>query len=488
MADIKTREVVRGTIKTFDRAGAVMGRIKTSAVKSREESVSEYAENRIYGGGRIMAGKLEHIAERSGRKNAEQTVRRIAAVRGRSKTDKIKVKNVRIDQKHVMGMKALKKKKQIRKAQQDIRYAKSAGKVLKKTVITVGRSVKYAFLGAKALVSVIIAGGWISVIIIFICCLFGAAVYFFGDSSTGSVLPVSREVEQYSPVIDRYAKEYSISEYTDLIKAVMMQESAGKGSDPMQASECGFNTKYPRNPGGITDPDYSIKCGVQMLASVLKEAGCKSPADMPGIRLALQGYNFGSGYISWAKARGGYSKANALEFSRIQAKKAGMSSYGDSDYVEHVLRYYPYNGFSDQVVYTGTGRLGLPIQGMKKGNITSPFGARSSPGGIGSKNHRGIDIGFPTGTHVLACEAGTVESAGWNGGFGNCIIISHGGGLKTVYAHLSRIHTSKGQKVVRGQFIGEVGSTGNSTGPHLHLGVKLNGNYVNPEKGWLSIP
>ena len=92
------------------------------------------------------------------------------------------------------------------------------------------------------------------------------------------------------------------------------------------------------------------------------------------------------------------------------------------------------------------------------------------------------------GTKVLACESGTVTTAGWNGGFGKCIIIDHGGKMQTVYGHLSQISVKSGQKVVRGQYIGNVGSTGQSTGPHLHLGVKMNGKYVNPEKGWLSIP
>ena len=257
----------------------------------------------------------------------------------------------------------------------------------------------------------------------------------------------------------------------------------------MQASECGYNTKYPNRPGAITDPKYSIKCGVQMLASVLKAAGCKAPSDMEHIKLALQGYNFGSGYIIWAlEKHGGYSKANVVEFSQLQAKKMGMSAYGDPDYVEHVLRYYPFGNPSYGIVNTGPGKLGLPIQNMKKSNISSPFGHRKSPGGIGSKYHKGIDIAFPTGTHVLACEAGKVEVAGWNGGFGKCIIISHGGGLKTVYGHLSRINVTKGQRVVRGQFIGEVGSTGNSTGPHLHLGVSVNGSYVDPQNGWISVP
>ena len=88
---------------------------------------------------------------------------------------------------------------------------------------------------------------------------------------------------------------------------------------------------------------------------------------------------------------------------------------------------------------------------------------------------------------MYACESGKVIFAGWSGGFGKLVIIDHGNGMQTYYAHLSKINTANGIKVVRGQNIGEVGNTGNSTGPHLHLGVMVNGTYVNPEK-YLAIP
>lgn len=270
---------------------------------------------------------------------------------------------------------------------------------------------------------------------------------------------------------------------------MMMQESGGRGTDPMQSSECKYNTKYPKKPNGIKNPEYSISCGVRYLKDNLELAKAKSPVDMERISLAVQGYNFGSGYISWAiKKYGGYSYAGAVEFSKEQAKKNGWSSCGDPNYVEHVLRYYPYGNYTYDVVNTGPGKLGLPIKGMKRGNISSHFGPRTSPGGIGSSNHQGLDIAFPTGTNVLTCESGTVILGGWNGGYGKCIIIDHGGGLQTLYGHLSKVAVRTGQKVVRGQYIGNVGSTGNSTGSHLHLGVKVKGKFVNPEKGWLNIP
>lgn len=202
---------------------------------------------------------------------------------------------------------------------------------------------------------------------------------------------------------------------------------------------------------------------------------------------ALQGYNFGNGYISWAVSKyGGYTKVNAIEFSKAQAKKNSWSSYGDQDYVEYVLRYYPYGDYSYDIVFTGTGKPGLLIEGMTQSNISSHFRPRSSPGGIGSRNHQGTDITFPMGTQILACEFGTVTTVGWNGGLGKCVIIDQGGKLETVYRHMSKIKVKTGQKVVRGQVIGEVGSTGNSTGPHLHLGVRTNGSFVNPEKGYLN--
>ena len=140
------------------------------------------------------------------------------------------------------------------------------------------------------------------------------------------------------------------------------------------------------------------------------------------------------------------------------------------------------------ILDTGPGILALPIEGMTQADITSRFGLRSSPGGIGSTNHKGLDIGMPTGTIIRACESGTVTAAGWGGGHGKRVIIDHGDGIVTLYAHMSRIHATKGQKVQRGQVIGEVGNTGNSTGPHLHLEVQEKGKYMDPEEGWLSIP
>lgn len=183
----------------------------------------------------------------------------------------------------------------------------------------------------------------IAVLLIFLILFFtsfGGIITGFLESSTSSAaLPAA--VENYRPVVSAYAAQFGMTDYVDLILAVMAQESGGAGLDPMQASEGPFNTKYlPKGPNAITDPQYSIWCGIQELKQNLQLAGCTSPYDMEHIKLALQGYNYGSGYITWAKSHGGYSVANALQFSNMMAKEEGWSSYGDPQYAEHVLRYY----------------------------------------------------------------------------------------------------------------------------------------------------
>jgi len=114
------------------------------------------------------------------------------------------------------------------------------------------------------------------------------------------------------------------------------------------------------------------------------------------------------------------------------------------------------------------------------GTVTSEFGPRNSPTAGASSYHQGIDIGAATGTSILAANSGTVVTAKYSSAAGNYIMINHGGGVFTVYMHASSLLVSEGQTVVKGQIIAKVGSTGISTGPHLHFGVSVNGGYVNP--------
>ncbi len=432
MADIKTRDTVKGTIKTLDKAAVAGQKMKQAyiatkdkaehSVNTNENTAEEYAADKTEAGIDEIAHKGAYAFDKAGRKGVQETKQNIqsakegiqrfkqqraekamnaqktqgrpttvgsssaqtqttSAIRTLEKPEKMVKqsatsagkKNIKLAGKEAAkttqrsvktaehtARASIKTSQQTAKAAQKTaqatvkasrKAAQAAKKAAKATADTVKATakatvatVKAIIAGTKALVAAIAAGGWIAVLIIMIVVLFGAAVAMFGgESDSNSYTPVSAEVEAYEPIIQKYAKEYGIPEYVELIKAVMMQESGGRGLDPMQAAEGSFNTRYPYEPNGIKDPEYSIQCGVQELKAALTSAEVESPIDMERIKLALQGYNFGNGYISWAKSKyGGYSYANAVEFSTQQAQRLGWDSYGDTQYPAHVLRYYPY--------------------------------------------------------------------------------------------------------------------------------------------------
>jgi len=125
--------------------------------------------------------------------------------------------------------------------------------------------------------------------------------------------------------------------------------------------------------------------------------------------------------------------------------------------------------------------LNYPTVWPVRGQISSAFGWRRNPfGGGGSEHHNGIDIPARAGTPIRAAGGGTVIFSGWQGGYGNVVVIDHGGGLTTKYAHNTRNDAREGARVERGQIIAFVGSTGRSTGPHLHYEVRRNGSPINP--------
>ena len=432
MADIKTRDTVKGTIKTLDKAAVAGQKMKQAyiatkdkaehSVNTNENTAEEYAADKTEAGIDEIAHKGAFAFDKAGRKGVQETKQNIqsakegiqrfkqqraekamnaqktqgrpttvgsssaqtqttSAIKTLEKPEKMVKqsatsagkKNIKLAGKEAakttqrsvktaehtartsiktsqQTAKAAQKTAQatVKASQKAAQAAKKAAKATADTVKTTAKAtvatVKAIIAGTKALVAAIAAGGWIAVLIIMIVVLFGAAVAMFGGGSdSNSYTPVSAEVEAYEPIIQKYAKEYGIPEYVELIKAVMMQESGGRGLDPMQAAEGSFNTRYPHEPNGIKDPEYSIQCGVQELKAALTSAEVESPIDMEHIKLALQGYNFGNGYISWAKTKyGGYSYANAVEFSTQQAQRLGWDSYGDTQYPAHVLRYYPY--------------------------------------------------------------------------------------------------------------------------------------------------
>ncbi len=171
----------------------------------------------------------------------------------------------------------------------------------------------------------------------------------------------------------------------------------------------------------------------------------------------------------------GFLKARGIQ----PAFKKGTGGEEDSDVLsaDEITNFYEkYLGrVAYNISYTP---LGFPF----RGTITSTFGHRENPfGGENVETHKGLDISGPFGAPVKAMAKGEVEFAGVKGGFGNCIILKHGNGYETLYGHLSKILVKPGDQINIGQEIGKIGSTGRSTGPHLHYEVHKNGQKINPQ-------
>lgn len=350
---IKTREIVHD-IKTKDNGNHLTHFIKKGVIQTKPIDFENNKEDTSIETN--SANKVQRVLKKTSITTFERakdyTKNKIKTKREQSKVIQETIINENAilhpaptrsslkDKKFAQQMRQLnvaKHKRKIKEAKEAKNTAvtvKDAGvKVIKTTFIAVKKAV-------TALPSLVWAG--IGLILLLVVALFIGVFSAFSSSSV--ILPgtasLSEEVLAHTETIEKYAKQYDIEDYVTILQAIMMQESGGKGNDPMQASESGFNEKYPRVPNGITDPEYSIEVGVKTFADCIKQAKVKDPFDTEKLYLALQGYNYGNGYISWAITNfGGYSKANAQLFSDMQKQKLGTNVYGDPDYVDHVMRY-----------------------------------------------------------------------------------------------------------------------------------------------------
>lgn len=124
------------------------------------------------------------------------------------------------------------------------------------------------------------------------------------------------------------------------------------------------------------------------------------------------------------------------------------------------------------------GVFAMPLASFKR--VSSPFGYRKHPIGGGSKMHKGVDLSANRGTRILSAESGVVKFSGWKGGYGYCVVVDHQNGYETLYGHCSKLLADVGDNVNRGDLIAEVGSTGASTGNHLHFEIMKGGTAINP--------
>ena len=352
-------------------AGVTYRRIKER--KSRQEEAKDAEEAMEQGaesGKKLIKLKPEQaaLAKENGKRQVKAAPR-VVKVSGLSQ-EKIKTQASMQKQQVEKSFQAVQKARAVQRARKSAQASAESGKAVlqvtgkssKLSVQVITAAIQKGVVALEKMGKWIAAGGgaFLLVFILIAGIIAGAAF----SSSSESSESLSDEVLAYTSVIQQYASQYGIPEYVSAIQAIMMQESGGRGTDPMQCSESPYNTKFSHSPGSITDSNYSIEVGVQTFADCISQAGCSSPQDMDKLKLAWQGYNYGHGYIGWALQRGGYTEANALQFSQEQAASHGWSSYGDPEYVPHVMRYYSGGSLfaglfgSQQIVSVAMGQIG----------------------------------------------------------------------------------------------------------------------------------
>ena len=352
-------------------AGVTYRKIKERKSRQEEAKAAEEAmEQGAESGKKLIKLKPEQaaLAKENGKRQVKAAPR-VVKVSGLSQ-EKIKTQASMQKQQVEKSLQAMQKARVVQMARKSAQASAESGKAVFQVT---GKGSKLSVQGItaaiqKGVVALEKMGKWIAAgggafLLVFILIVGIIAGATFSSSSESSE-SLSEEVLAYTSVIQQYASQYGIPEYVSAIQAIMMQESGGRGTDPMQCSESPYNTRFPHTPGSITDPDYSIEVGVQTFADCISQAGCSSPQDMDKLKLAWQGYNYGNGYIGWALQRGGYTEANALQFSQEQAASHGWSSYGDPEYVPHVMRYYSGGSLfaglfgNQQIVSVAMGQLG----------------------------------------------------------------------------------------------------------------------------------
>ena len=352
-------------------AGVTYRKIKERKSRQEEAKATEEAMRQGIESGktRIKVKPEQAVLAKENSKRQVKAAPKVVKVSGLSQ-EKIKTQASMQKWQVEKGAQAMQKARAVQMARKSaVASAESSEAVLQ----TTGRGAKLSMQGITAAIQkataalgkmgkgIAIGGMAFLVVFILIAGIIAGAAFSSGSESSESL---SEEVLAYTSVIQRYASQYGIPEYVSAIQAIMMQESGGRGTDPMQCSESPYNTRFPHSPGSITEPDYSIEVGVKTFADCISQAGCSTPQNLDKLKLAWQGYNYGNGYIGWALQRGGYTEANALQFSQQQAASHGWSSYGDPQYVPHVMRYYSGGSLfaglfgNQQIVSVAMGQLG----------------------------------------------------------------------------------------------------------------------------------
>lgn len=354
-------------------------------------------------------------------------------------------------------------------------------KIAKQKVATVIKSIVAKLTASKAIVigGIVVLVALIPVILFMPIMILGSGGAISSTEEKTEVLGfggLSPEVLQHEETVIEELRKHGLEEYKDLVLVLIQLESGGTLPDVMQSSE-----SLGLAPNTINNPEDSIRAGVNHLAEGIQQMNSYNV----DIQTLIQSYNFGNGFIPYVARMGGtWSQSLSDSFASVQASGLGWSSYGDPNYVSKAMQFVSIDGNSISLNVSFDLEGGSLANPAPSATITSQFGYRIHPIYGTRKLHGGTDFGAPFGTPIYASADGIVIEAGNKGGFGLTVVIDHGSGIQTLYAHNQKLLVSAGQTVSAGQQISEMGSTGTSTGSHLHFEVHVDGTYSDP-MNWL---
>ena len=365
-------------------------------------------------------------------------------------------------------------------AQRSAKAAEQAIKRGKDAVKATYKMIKAAVEGAKLLVGAIVAGGWVAVVIILVICIAGFLIaspfgIFFSGGGEQSLPQVVRELSaEYSDRLEalKHSNEYDTLSFDGVMSIdwpqVLAVYAVKVVNDPLDPEEVTtFDKKKIDKLRKILNEMNSFTYGVQSKETdegtertLTISITTKSAADM-----ALA-YHFN------AEQKAQLEELLSPEYADLWALLLGGYVPGGGEILD------------SDTAWVGTGMFVWPMQPGGY-HISSNYGYRDDPKNPGTtKFHKGVDLAANGGTPILAAADGIVEVANstdsWGYGWGYYVRIKHDGGYETLYAHCSKIAVSKDEEIYTGQVIGYVGSTGNSTGPHLHFEVRKDGTVCNP--------
>ena len=278
------------------------------------------------------------------------------------------------------------------------------------------------------------------------------------------------ELAKRRVLLERRLKEIYVRGEPDPVLVLLQTRSINDAAEAARLMELAVDQDR-RTANAVKEYAASVKATRDKIASVRKDvetSEARASAAAEEVRLTRD---------ELAKERNGLSKLQSGRkklLSKVSANRAELEAHADALAAESASLAAKISGLQSTAPTSGSAPSASGFIWPVSGVLTSTFGPRWG------RMHEGIDISVGSGTPVAASAAGTVIIAGWQGGYGNLVVIDHGGGVSTAYAHNSAIAVGSGQQVAQGSVIAASGNTGNSTGPHVHFEVRVNGAAQNP--------